>query len=85
MRPVTFKIPFAATGILLGLVAQPLPTGLYVNAGAYDRHGTVVSFAPMAVNNTFQYALRDGPASIPIQIDGSERAWFESPPTSRPQ
>jgi hypothetical protein len=77
MRPMTFKIPFvASTGIWMGLLAQPLLPRGRIDSGASDRHKTIVSFALDTAKRTFQYALRDGGTSIPLQLDSERSGLF---------
>ena len=59
----------------MSLAAQPRPTEIRIDSGAYDRRETVVSFTGPSVKNTFQYALRDRDTSIPVQVDATGRAW----------
>jgi hypothetical protein len=77
---MTLKMPLALAS--LGLISsslQPRAPHVRVEAGAADRHAAIVSFAFKDARPSTQYALRDGDAWIPLQVDADRRAWFVLP------
>ena len=68
-----FIVALVLGGLLPVRAERGQPSGITVEAGAFDRHNTIVEFDLPGASGL---ALQDGDQRLPLQIDEDGKAWF---------